>query len=594
MEQIKKRMLLFVMGLMLVPLLSLAGGKTAYATEKVTIIFDVNTVNNVYNSYAELIGTSKFSTGHPGERLGNYIDALPEVKGGGSFYQFEGWYTAPTGGEKVTLETLVTNDATYYAHWKIIGAWITFDCNGGWFAKEWAGCEDPEYTSTFSDYQIGETITDIPIATRSGYIFLGWYTSPTGGSKIADPLKVTGNATYYAHWKNTVLVTFDCNGGWFTGWWVGNQPDTGYTTSGMDYTIGFTFDELPAAGRRGYTFSGWYPSKTGGSRLTEPYVVTADVTYYARWTAVMVGKGQVKSMTAGGNTLSVDIGKVSGANGYEVQYSTNKNMKNAKIVTTSDNTVLLKNLKGGKKYYIRLRAYKLDSTDKKVYGTYSAVKSKRTTIAGLSITKKKLLAGQTLSLKLKGASGKIVWSSNKKSVATVNKKGKVTAKKKGKAVITARYEGKKYKCTVTVEKPKLNKSSISLVLGDTSTVKLTGTTYKVTYSSSNPKIAKVNNQGKITPVAEGTTTIKAKANEKTYKCTVKVNTVKVTTQMVKCTTCGGAGTVKCGVCGGAGSVTERRYDIYSKTYVKKTIKCNVCSNGRVTCPTCHGNKYIKK
>ena len=588
MEQIKKRMLLLVMGLLLVPLLSLASGKTAYA-QSVTITWDKNT-----DKYAWIEGTCLTRT-ESGNTLGNnnIMTALPVVKGNYG-YQFEGWYTSPTGGQKITLNTVVTSDVTFYAHWKKIRAYITFDCNGGYFAKEWCGCEDPLYTATSWDYQIGETITDIPIATRPGYIFLGWYTSPTGGSKIADPLKVTGDVTYYAHWKNTVSVTFDCNGGWFTGWWVGNQPDTGYTTSEMDYTIGFTFNELPEAGRKGYTFSGWYPSKTGGSRLTEPYVVKADATYYARWTAVTVGKGQVKSITAGGNTLSVDIRKVSGANGYEVQYSTNKTMKNAKTVTTSDTTVLLKNLKGGKKYYIRLWAYKLDSANKKVYGAYSAVKSKRTVLSGLSVTKKKLLSGQTVSLKLKGASGKIKWSSSKKSVATVNKNGKVTAKKKGKTVITAQYEGKKYKATITVESPKLNQSSVSLVLGDTSTVKLTGTTYKVTYSSSNSKIAKVNNQGKITPVAVGTTTIKAKANGKTYKCKVKVNTVKVTTQMVKCTTCGGAGTVKCGACGGAGSVTERRYDIYSKTYVKKTIKCNVCSNGRVTCPTCHGNKYIKK
>lgn len=70
--------------------------------------------------------------------------------------------------------------------------------------------------------------------------------------------------------------------------------------------------------------------------------------------------------------------------------------------------------------------------------------------AKLNTKKVTLRKGEKKTLKLKKASGKIVWKSNKKSVATVNKKGVVTAKKPGKATITAAYKNKKYKCTVTV------------------------------------------------------------------------------------------------------------------------------------------------
>jgi uncharacterized repeat protein (TIGR02543 family) len=459
---------------------------------------------------------------------------------------------------------------------------VTFDGNGG--------------TASATSYTVtkGNTIGTLPAASREGAIFLGWYDDKTGGTKISEDLEVYSAATYYAHWKDKATVTFDCNGGWFTGWWTGNKQDKSYTSSRIDYSIGHVFEELPEAARTGYAFDGWYTDKTGGSKIQEPFTLGDDGTYYAHWSAVSTGKAKVKSVTAGGDTLSVELTKVSGADGYEVLYATNKKMTKAKKISTQDTTVLLQKLKAGKQYYVKSRAYTLDSTGQKVYGSYSSVKSKRTYLAGLSISKKKLLAGQGVALKLKGASGKITWTSSKKSVATVSSKGKVKAKKKGKTVITAKYEGKKYKCTINVEAPKLSQTKASLILGDTTNVKLNGTSFKTTYSSSNTKVVKVNDKGKVTAVGEGTAKIKAKANGKTYTCKVTVNTRKETSQTVKCSTCGGAGTVSCGVCGGSGKISENRYDIYTKTYVQKQVSCNSCSNGKVTCPTCRGNKYIKK
>ena len=65
-------------------------------------------------------------------------------------------------------------------------------------------------------------------------------------------------------------------------------------------------------------------------------------------------------------------------------------------------------------------------------------------------------AGQTKTIKIKGAKLKVKWSSSKKSVATVKSTGKASAKiraiKKGKAVITAKMGKKKFTCKVTVKK----------------------------------------------------------------------------------------------------------------------------------------------
>ena len=72
--------------------------------------------------------------------------------------------------------------------------------------------------------------------------------------------------------------------------------------------------------------------------------------------------------------------KTSGAdkftnNSYEISYSTDKKFK--KAVTrknTTKTSYTISKLKKGKTYYVRIRAYKVDSTGKKVYGKYTSVK----------------------------------------------------------------------------------------------------------------------------------------------------------------------------------------------------------------------------
>lgn len=70
---------------------------------------------------------------------------------------------------------------------------------------------------------------------------------------------------------------------------------------------------------------------------------------------------------------------------------------------------------------------------------------------------------------------------------------------------------------------KLSKSSITLEVGQSTTLKLKGTSGgKVTWSMSNKKVAKYSKGGKVTGVSEGTAYIYAKYNGKKYKCKVTV------------------------------------------------------------------------
>ncbi len=91
-----------------------------------------------------------------------------------------------------------------------------------------------------------------------------------------------------------------------------------------------------------------------------------------------------------------------------------------------------------------------------VLGTALPVKAQAATIR-LNKKTVTLQVGKSVTLKIKGTSKKVTWSSTNKKVATVTKKGKVTAKKAGKATIVAKVGGKKYKCKLTVKALPLSK-----------------------------------------------------------------------------------------------------------------------------------------
>jgi len=68
----------------------------------------------------------------------------------------------------------------------------------------------------------------------------------------------------------------------------------------------------------------------------------------------------------------------------------------------------------------------------------------------LNYKKASITEGFTLKLSLSG-SGKTTWSSSDSNIASVSSKGKVTAKSSGTATITAKRNGKKFSCKVTVQ-----------------------------------------------------------------------------------------------------------------------------------------------
>ena len=105
-------------------------------------------------------------------------------------YVFGGWYTNAKCTKAYDFNKKVTSNIKLYAKWyKAVK--IYFDGNGGTPAKK------NMYVGKGGQY------TNLPTAKRKGYIFQGWYTKKSGGTKIknSDKVKISKATKYYAHWK---------------------------------------------------------------------------------------------------------------------------------------------------------------------------------------------------------------------------------------------------------------------------------------------------------------------------------------------------------------------------------------------------------
>lgn len=126
---------------------------------------------------------------------------------------------------------------------------------------------------------------------------------------------------------------------------------------------------------------------------------------------------------------------------------------------------------------------------------------------------------------------KVTYSSSNTKVATVNSKGVITGKAAGTAKITVKSGSKKVTITVKVAKVKTKKlsgvpSSKTVKKGKTFTIKASVTPKnsdeKVTYKTSNKKIATVTSKGVVKGIKKGTATVTVQSGSKKQTCKVTV------------------------------------------------------------------------
>lgn len=182
---------------------------------------------------------------------------LPSASRSG--YNFNGWYTAASGGSYVGAaggSYTVNSTTTLYAQWSLATITITFDFQGG------SGSPSSKTINP------GDAIGTLPSASLGSYNFVGWYYSPNGqGGQVQSSTTFSSNDTIYAYYESTVV--FDANGG------------TGGTTIYVPKGNSVTPSNYSAGTRTGYTFTGWSP-------YNSTFTPTGYTTLTAQWSALAV------------------------------------------------------------------------------------------------------------------------------------------------------------------------------------------------------------------------------------------------------------------------------------------------------------------
>ena len=300
------------------------------------------------------------------------------------------------------------------------------------------------------------------------------------------------------------------------------------------------------------TTSTSYTDSKVSSGKTYTYTVRCISADAKRFTSGYNGKGKsikyvaapkISKTEATYNSVKISWGKVNGAEKYRVYYKSRKGW--TRMVDTTSTSYIDKDVSSGKTYTYTVRC--INSSANRFTSGYDAKGVTVTTPVKTSVkldrTSLTLTKGKTYTLKttVTGTNKTVSWSSSNSSVASVDKNGKVTAKTKGTATITAKVDGVSASCKVTVNEPakttiKLDKTKVTLGAGEPCNLKATvSPSQKVTWTSSNPKLVKVDSNGKLTVTndifnyfeVEQTVKITAKAGNATATCTVTTNYERV-------------------------------------------------------------------
>lgn len=211
-------------------------------------------------------------------------------------YRFDGWYTAPNGGNKYDFNTPLTNNVTVYAHWIGNGYTVRFTGNGA------TGGNTPDQAF---QYNIGQNLHRNGF-TRDGYTFTGWKRADNqqayGDGQWVNNLTTQpdGIVTMVAQWSaNEAHIRYNPNppagktaGGNGTPNWDGHTGDTPAIRGN-----GWTID--------GYTFAGWTTNADGGGTKYAPgasWTANGTLTLYAQWTPGEAGLTYDGNGATGGKT----------------------------------------------------------------------------------------------------------------------------------------------------------------------------------------------------------------------------------------------------------------------------------------------------
>lgn len=217
-------------------------------------------------------------------------------------YTFTGWYTAKSGGTKITNSTKVTASSNHiiYAHWEPVD-------------KTFPKISSIKVTDlTMSGYKLVITASDnvsVSSVNVSTWTWRGWEESGIAGKAVKSgtntwtyDVKISDFSSEHGGYYNSIEVidssgnltasdmletqvgvfevSFDANGG-------------SVSTTSKTVVYGYLYsrnENLPIPTKKGYTFTGWYTAKTGGTKIADStkVTVTSDQTLYAHWEKTVI------------------------------------------------------------------------------------------------------------------------------------------------------------------------------------------------------------------------------------------------------------------------------------------------------------------
>lgn len=147
-------------------------------------------------------------TNHPNNKnvysVYEEVELLTPTKTG---YNFIGWFNALEGGEEVTtIPVGTTGEIDLYARWEIIEYTISYNLDGG------------TLSGALDKFTVNDLPYVLPIPTKVGYNFVGWFTAQNGGTQVTEISKdAPHNVVVYARWElANYTLTLNLDGGSFT------------------------------------------------------------------------------------------------------------------------------------------------------------------------------------------------------------------------------------------------------------------------------------------------------------------------------------------------------------------------------------------
>ena len=285
---------------------------------------------------------------------------------------------------------------------------ITLDANGG-------TALDPVSFIIEADEALGE----LPVPTRTGYTFKGWFTAKTGGNAVTKDTIPTADMTIYAQWEP-----------------VKNENDSG------------------KPGEKPGDTSGGTPDQPQQKQSLEKAVVTIAKVNYA-----YDGKAKTPAVS-----VTLDGKKLAADTDYKVTYQKNKNIGTATVTITGAG-----NYTGTVTKAFTIRAKKGTSFTVGAY-KYKITSSKEAAFAGIKSAKtKKVVIPKTV--KIGGKTFKVT-SVAKKALYKKTKVTSVTIGEDVKIIGASAFAGCKKLSTVTINATKLKSAGKNAFKGIKATAKI--------------------------------------------------------------------------------------------------------------------------